>query len=419
MAIEASEHDHRTMGERELVVLVALVMSLNALGIDGMLPALDDIARELHAEAGNQRQLVVAVFLLANGVGCLIPGSFADRFGRRPLLLLALATCFVFSLLVSQVHDFTVLLVLRGFQGLLGAGLAVVPMAIIRDQYEGDKMARLMSLVSAVFIMVPVIAPSLGQAVLLFAGWRWIFIALALLSAMAAAWVWFRLPETLHPQDKQSIELPTIARNMGTALFNRAAFGYVFGTALLLGGVFGYVNSAQQLIGEHFRAGQYFPIVFGGTAAMMAVSNIVNSRIVERFGARRVSHAGVLMFIAVSMAQVWAAYYRDGQLAWFLPLMAMNLGLLGFLGANFGSIAMQPFAHIAGAASSIQTFFRMFGAALVGLVIGQAYDGTARPFALALLIGSVSALLLVSFSERGKLFQRLNAPNKPPIVSSR
>jgi DHA1 family bicyclomycin/chloramphenicol resistance-like MFS transporter len=302
------------------------------------------------------------------------------------------------------------LLVLRGLQGLLGAGLAVVPMAIIRDQYEGDKMARLMSLVSAVFIMVPVIAPSLGQAVLLFAGWRWIFIGLSILSVMAAAWVWFRLPETLHPEDQQSMQLPTIVRNMGTALFNRAAVGYVLGTALLLGGVFGYINSAQQLIGEHFRAGDYFPLVFGGTAAMMAVSNIVNSRIVEKFGARRVSHTGVLVFIAVSALQVWAAYYRDGDIWWFLPLMAMNLGLLGFLGANFGSIAMQPFANIAGAASSIQTFFRMFGAALVGLVIGQAYDGTARPFALALLIGSISALLLVLYSEKGKLFRRLNPP---------
>ena len=133
MVIAASEHDSRSMGQRELVVLVALVMSLNALAIDGMLPALDEMARELGAEAGNQRQLVVAVFLLANGIGCLIPGSFADRFGRRPLLLFALGVYVTFSVLVSLVHDFTALLVLRGLQGLLGSGLAVVPMAIIRD----------------------------------------------------------------------------------------------------------------------------------------------------------------------------------------------------------------------------------------------------------------------------------------------
>jgi DHA1 family bicyclomycin/chloramphenicol resistance-like MFS transporter len=203
---------------------------------------------------------------------------------------------------------------------------------------------------------------------------------------------------------------------MRVTLFHRGSVGYVLGTSLLIGSVFGYVNSAQQLIGEHFRAGEWFPVVFGCTAAMMVVSNLVNSQIVERFGARRVSHAGVLIFIAVSAVQVWAAYNRDGELVWFLPLMSLNLMLLGFLGANFGSIAMQPFSHIAGAAASVQGFFRMFGAAVVGLVIGQAYDGTARPFALALLIGSSSALLLVLFSEKGRLFRRLNKPGSGPGV---
>lgn len=410
MIVTGVPSEKRTIGQRELVVMVALLMSLNALAIDGMLPALPDMAGELGAADGNRRQLVVAIYLLANGLGCLVPGAFADRFGRRPLLLLSLAAYALFSLLIALVQDFTVLLAARAAQGVLTAGLMVVPTAIIRDRYEGDRMARLMSLVSAVFIAVPVVAPSLGQAVLLFAGWRWIFVLLAVLGTLAGLWVWARLPETLDPANRQRIDLPVITRNMGTAFFNRASVGYVLGTMLLIGAVFGYVNSAQQLIGEHFAVGEMFPIVFGGTAAMMVVSNLVNSRIVERFGARRVSHVGVMVFIAVSMVQVWASHYRPDSLAWFLPLMAMNLGLLGFLGANFGSIAMQPFATIAGAASSIQTFFRMFGAAVVGLVIGQAYDGTARPFAHALLICSIGALLLVLYSERGRLFRRLNPP---------
>ena len=410
-------HDKRSIGRRELVVMVALVMSLNALAIDGMLPALDEMARELGAEEGNRRQLVVGLYLLANGVGCLVPGAFADRFGRRPLLLLSLGAYAAFSLLIALVEDFDVLLVLRCIQGVLTAGLMVVPNAIIRDQYEGDRMARLMSLVSAVFIAVPVIAPSLGQAVLLFAGWRWIFVGLALMGVLAAAWVYTRLPETLDPANRQNIDVPVIVRNMRVALMNRASVGYVLGTMLLIGAVFGYVNSAQQLIGEHFGAGDAFPLVFGGTAAVMVVSNIVNSRIVERFGARRVSHCGVLVFIGVSMVQVWAAHYRPDSLYWFIPLMSANLALLGFLGANFGSIAMQPFAAIAGSASSVQTFFRMFGAAVVGLVIGQSYDGTAQPFAHALLICSSGALLLVSFSEKGRLFRRLNPP-KPKAESA-
>ena len=403
------------IGQRELVVLIALLMSLNALAIDAMLPALDEIAHEFGVAAGNERQLIVSVYLLANGIGALVPGSFADRFGRKPVIMIALASYAAFSIVNALVNDFALMLWARALQGLLCGGLMVAPIALIRDRYEGDKMARTMSLVSAVFIIMPVIAPSLGQGVMLFAGWRWIFVLLAVLAGVTALWAWLRLPETLREENRQTIDVPVILRNMKIALFTRASIGYVLGTALLIGAVFGYVNSAQQLIGEHFNTGEWFPIVFGGTAAMMAVSNIVNSRIVERFGARRVSHAGVLVFIVVSAVQVWASIYREGSLAWFLPLMATNLGLLGFLGANFGSIAMQPFAQIAGAASSVQTFFRMFGAAVVGLIIGQAYDGTAHPFAIALLVCSVLALVFVLYSEKGRLFRRLNQPHRPHI----
>lgn len=412
MATLTTESERRTIGQRELVVMVAMLMSLNALSIDGMLPALDEIAFEFGVGDGNQRQMVVAVFLLSTGFGSLLPGSIADRFGRRPVLLVSLGFYAVLSALVALVQDFQLLLVLRCLTGLIGASLMVVPMAIIRDRYEGDRMARLMSLVSAVFITVPVIAPSLGQAVLLFAGWRWIFIALAILGILAAFWVSLRLPETLEPDHRQGVNLTIIARNMLQAISTREATGYVLGTMLLIGSVFGYINSAQQLIGEHFRAGDWFPVIFGATAAMMAVASIVNSRIVERFGARRVSHTGVLVFIVVSAVQLWAAHYRPDSLAWFIPLMSINLGLLGFLGANFGSIAMQPFARIAGAASSIQTFFRMFGAALVGLAIGQAYDGTARPLAMALLSCSLLALAFVLYSEKGRLFRRKYPPRQ-------
>jgi DHA1 family bicyclomycin/chloramphenicol resistance-like MFS transporter len=398
----------KVLGERELVLLVALLMSLNALTIDGMLPALGEMATEFGVAEGNDRQMVVAIYLLATGAGSLIPGVIADRVGRRPVLLVSLIGYAVLSALITLVHTFPMLLLVRGITGLVASGLMVAPMAIIRDRYEGDRMARLMSLVSAVFITVPVIAPSLGQAVLMVAGWRMIFLALGALALIGALWAWLRLPETLHPEDRQHIDLATIGRNMRKSLLRRESIGYTLGSAMLFGAVFGYVNSAQQLIGEHFRAGAWFPLIFGGTAATLAVSNIINSRIVERFGARRVSHTGMIVFILVSALQVWASTHRDGSLAWFIPLMSINLMLLGFLGANFTSIAMQPFAHLAGAASSVQTFVRMSGAAVIGMVIGQAYDGTAVPFAFALLIGSVLAFLFVLFSERGKLFNRFH-----------
>lgn len=413
MATTAVSHHEKTIGRRELIILVALLMSLNALSIDAMLPALDDMARELGVARGNDRQLIIAVYMLAMGIGSLVPGVYADRFGRRATLLVALGAYGLLSFLITLIHDFDLMLVARFCQGACGAALTVVPIAVIRDQYEGDRMARLMSLVSAVFITVPVIAPSLGQVILWVGGWRWIFAALAALSGLVAIWVNARLPETLDPANRQDIHLPTIGRNMMTGLFDRQAIGYVIGTALLVGGVFGYINSSQQLLVEHFQVGSWFPIVFGATASMMAFASLVNSRIVERFGARRVSHTGMLTFIVVSAGQLYSSYFHPDSLAWFLPLMSLNLGLLGFLSANFSSIAMQPFAHIAGAASSVQAFVRMLGAAIVGLMIGQAFDGTALPFAWALLISSVLATFLVFYSEKGRLFRRLYRPQQP------
>ncbi|AKQ42765.1 hypothetical protein CP97_13050 [Aurantiacibacter atlanticus] len=409
MAIAANTTlDSLPLGKRELIFLLALLMSLNAFSIDAMLPALEDMARELGAADGNDRQLVIAVYMIAMGIGCLVPGSFADRFGRRPIILLALASFTVLSLVTALLTNFEALLAVRAINGVLGAGLIVAPVAVVRDLYEGDKMARQMSLIAAVFITVPVVAPSLGQAVLMVAGWRWIFVLLASVAAIAAVWVYFRLPETLSPANRQLIIIPAIARNMHAALFNRQAIGYVTGSMLLVGSVFGYINSSQQLLQDYFGVGAAFPLVFGGTAAVMAVSNILNSQIVERFGARRVSHLGVIIFVAVSAVQVWSSYVHPGSLYWFIPLMSINLGLLGFLGANFGSIAMQPFAQTAGAASSVQTFLRMTGAGIVGALIGQSFDGTSIPFAWSLLICSSTALMLVLFSERGKLFRRLN-----------
>ncbi|WAT17634.1 multidrug effflux MFS transporter [Aurantiacibacter sp. MUD11] len=415
---KGSPLDSLPLGRRELIVLLALLMSLNALGIDAMLPALDEMAADLGVADGNDRQLVIAVYTIMMGVGCLVPGSYADRYGRRPIIFLALIAFSVLSLVTAMLTDFESMIVIRGVTGLLGAGLMVVPMAIVRDLYEGDHMARLMSTIAAVFISVPVFAPSLGQAILLVGSWRLIFVALSLVGVATAAWVYFRLPETLAPANRQEINLPVIARNMGVSLMNRQSIGYVLGSMLVMGGVFGYVNSGQQLYQDAFGVSDAaFPVLFGATAAMMSFTNLINSRIVMRFGARRVSHFGVIMFITVSAVQVWSSYVHPGNISWFLPLMSINLALLGFLGANFGSIAMQPFAHIAGSASSVQTFFRMFGAAMVGMIIGQSYDGTAIPFAWALLICSSTALMLVLFSERGRLFRRLNVmPPKERVV---
>lgn len=371
-----------------------------------MLPALGVMSQDLGVHDSNQRQLVVGVFLICSGLGSLFPGALADRFGRRPVLFVCLGGYVVFSLAAALMQDFTALLVMRGLAGLMSAGMIVMSMTIIRDRFQGDKMARTQSLVAMVFMIVPMIAPTLGQAVLLVADWRWIFGIMAGLGALLALWAALRLPETLHPEYRQHIEVQVIARNMGTALMNRSAFGYVFGMALVQGALFGYINSSQQLVAEQFGAGDSFPLIFGGMALAMACANLTNSRIVERFGARRVSHTALLGFIMLGAVQLWLAERGNETLWEFAPVMTLNLCLMGFLGANFASIALQPFARIAGAAASLQTFMRLVIGSALGAFIGQLYDGSARPLAFSLMAAGVVALLLVLYSERGKLFQR-------------
>lgn len=402
------------MSRGELVALMATLMSLQALSIDAMLPALPIMGAELGAPDTNSRQLIVGLYIAANGVGCLLPGPLADRFGRRPVILFSLAGYILLALACAFAWDFHMLLALRVIQALCASGLSVVPAAIIRDRYEGDQMARLMSLILATFIIVPIFAPTLGQLILLVGGWRLIFVLLALAGLGVGTWFWRRMPETLHPEFRRPIKPRPLFANMRRAIFTRSSVGYVLGTAFVMSGVFAYINSAQQLLGEHFGAGQFFVLAFGLSAAAMVVSNVLNARIVERFGARRVSHTGILLFIAVSAVQVHFAFGEWQSLAWFLPLIALNLSLLGFLTSNFSSISMQPFADIAGAASSGQSFVRLFGGALLGIAIGQSYDGTSRPIALALLASGIVTLLLVLFSERGILFRRLNPPKLQP-----
>jgi DHA1 family bicyclomycin/chloramphenicol resistance-like MFS transporter len=400
--------------ETEFVGLMAAIMALQALAIDVMLPALGVMSRDLGASDPNERQLIIGIFLICAGLGSLFPGALGDRFGRRPVVLTCLAIYMAISLASAMVTDFTTMLVLRAMLGFFTAGMMVMPMAVIRDRFSGDQMARVQSLVAMTFMVVPMLAPSIGQAVLLVASWRWIFGVMALIAAGVALWTFIRLPETLNPEYRQAIAPRTIVTNMAATLRCREALGYFLGASFIQGAMFGYINSAQQLFAEHFQAGAIFPLLFGGMALVMSGSNFLNSRIVERFGARRVSHAAVIGFIGVATIHLVSAL--NGESLWvFVPLMTLSMCLMSFIGANFQSIALQPFARTAGAAASITAFVRMVLGASLGTLIGQAYDGTPRPLFAAMTVAGIIALLLVLYSERGKLFRRLNPPQRPPV----
>lgn len=400
----------RRLGERELIFMVALIQSLQALAIDAMLPALPLISHDLHVSNANHRQLVVGLFLGGIALGSLFPGPLADRYGRRPVLLAGLALYVGLSLACAVSTEFNTLLAFRTIGGLCCAAMSVVPPALIRDRFDGDRMARLQSMITAIFLVVPMIAPTIGQGIMQLLGWRWIFGLMALAGAVMLVWVGLRLPETLAPANRHPIRFTAIRDNMAATFTNRIGLGYVLASACPLGVIWGWVQCCEQLLGEHFGAGARFPYFFGGMALLMACGNLANSRIVERFGARRVGHTALSVYIATAAVQVWFAHSPHETLWQFVPLMALNMMLSGFMSANFSSIALQPFGHAAGSASSVQAFTRLVIATLIGATIGQSYDHSARPLAHGLLAAGIAAIVLVLWSERGRLFRRLLPP---------
>ena len=405
----------KPIGPRELTVMMASLMALNALAIDAMLPAFPAMVDGFGLTDPNRIQYVITVFLAGTGIGALIYGPLSDRYGRKPILLFATVGAAVFSLACSVSQSFEMMLAMRFAHGLLAAAMGVLVVSVIRDQFEGDAMARRMSTIFLIFMIVPIIAPTIGQLVLLFAGWRTIFDLMAFMAVAAAIWVYRRLPETLHPENVIPIEPHALAKAWRKVVLHRNAAGYMLGAGIVQGALFGYLNSSQQTFDKVFGAADFFTIGFAIVAIGIAVSNFTNSRIVERFGARRVSQTALLTFIVLGALQLIAAELAPTSLSLFLILLTANMAMIGFIGSNFSSIAMTPFGDVAGAASSFQTFVRTVLAATIGAVIGQQFDGTVAPVALGFLLCGLLALALVMWCEKGKLFTRPGTTQPLPV----
>lgn len=406
--------DKKPIGEREMVVMMASIMALNALAIDSMLPAFPAMAESLNVSRIAIQQ-VISTYLIGLAIGSLVYGPLSDRYGRKPVLLVALVGYSICGLACSYAPSFDFLIPMRFVHGTMSASLGVLAISIIRDSYSGDAMARRMSSIFLVFMIVPIIAPTMGQAVLLFSGWRTIFDVLAVMSLIVAFWVARRLPETLKPENVIPIEPHALATAWKEVILHRNATGYIIGGGLVQGALFGYLNCSQQAFDQTFNAKEWFTIGFAIVAIGIACANFTNARIVERFGARRVSQAALLAFILLALIQMAAAIFAPRSLPIFVAILMCNMAMIGFIGSNFSSIAMTPFGKVAGAASSFQTFVRTLIAALTGGWIGAQYNGTVLPVALGFLVCGLVSLVLVFWCEKGKLFTRPGTTQRIPL----
>src|ERR1700723_2613716 len=289
------------IGFLEFVILAAAMMSTQAIAIDAMLPAFPVIVRALHVANENHVQWIVTAYMAGLGCGQLFWGLMSDRFGRRPILIGGLGLYILAALLAGLTGSFHTLLAWRFVHGLAAASV-VVTRSVIRDLYSGRQMARVMSLTFMVFLTVPIIAPSIGQLILLAAQWRSIFILCGVFAVVVWLWVLLRLPETLHPEYRLTLSASHIARAIRLVAFNRASLCYTLAMSVMFGGIMAYVGMVQQMFGEVFHRASLMPSMFALCATTMGVAAFLNSRIVERFGMRRISHSALLTYLAITGA---------------------------------------------------------------------------------------------------------------------
>lgn len=395
---------HRPMRFPEFVLVIASIMALNPLAMDIMLPSLPDIGAAFRIADANRLQTVLSTFLLGFGLGQFIIGPLSDRFGRRPVLLLGMAVYCAASVLAILAPSFETLLLARALQGLGTSATRVIATSVVRDCYAGRRMASVMSLVMMVFIAVPVVAPAIGQTIMLLAQWRGIFIVLMAYGFAALIWCALRLPETLPVSERRSLALGDVLSAYRQTITNRQTLGYALAAGGVIGTLFAFVFTAQQVFTEIFHLGHYFPLAFAAIAVGVAIAGFLNSRFVGRLGMRVISHGALVGYVVVAAVMLAAVKLDILTLPLFMVLSALMMFAFGLVFSNFTALAMEPQGHIAGTASSLYgTITTLLGIG-IGYIIGQDYDGTLMPFATGFFICTLAALSVVAIVEKGRLF---------------
>ncbi len=383
-------------GLGEFVALMAFTMSLVALSIDAMLPAFPEMARDLQVTAANDIQLVVSMLFIGLAIGQLFYGPLSDSIGRKPAIYIGFVLFILGSLLSMMASDFSTMLAGRLLQGIGTAGPRTVAVALIRDRFHGPEMARVMSFIMTVFILVPIFAPALGQVILLLAGWRTIFGAFIVLALATLVWLSLRQPETLPKDQRRPFTLKNIMAAFREVLRSRLAMVYTLVAGCVSGAFLSYLNTSQQIFQVQYGQGKLFPLYFGILAVSVGFAALLNSALVMRFGMHALVHRALLLMMALSwlfLAIVWA-YSGHPPLWLFMAICLALFFCIGILFGNLNSIAMEPLGHVAGMASAVIGSITTLSAVVLSYLAGQAYDGTLFPLALAFVsLITVSALL--------------------------
>ncbi len=362
----------------EFVPLTALLISLVALSVDAMLPALPAIGRDLKVTHQNDTQLVITALFIGLGLGQMIFGPLSDRIGRRPAIIAGLVIFIIGSLVSLLANSFAAMIAGRMMQGIGASGPRIVTVALVRDQYTGQQMARIMSFIMAVFILVPAVAPLLGQTIMLYGGWRAIFAAFSICAALALIWFALRQPETLDPAHRRSLSMHSICDAVSSILRIRSTMGYTLATGFVFTPFVAYLSSSQLVFQQSYDTGTLFPVYFGGLALAIGAGALSNDRLLIHFPMHRISTIAAAIATATSTIALVATFFFDGlpPLWLYIAYLSILFICMGTMFGNLNALALEPLGHLAGIGSALVISIATLLSTTLAWAVASTYDGT-------------------------------------------
>lgn len=386
------------MSRAEFIALIAMMFATIAFSIDAMLPALPDIARELTPQEPTRAPLILTAFVLGMGLGTFFAGPLSDAFGRRPVMFCG-AVLYIASASVAWMSSsLEIMLVARVFQGMGAAGPRVVCIAVTRDLFSGREMARILSIVMMIFTLVPAFAPAMGMVIIFFSGWRAIFVAFVVFSAITVVWMKFRLPETLAQEDRRPLKVPLMADAVRQMFTHPVVRISIFAQSLAMAILFTLLMLIQPIYAEVFENADSFPFWFGASALVSAFASLLNAMLVVRFGMRRLVTAALGAQILLSGSVLMFSGQMDMMhgFAIFFVWQSCVFFQAGLTLGNLNAIAMEPMGHIAGMAASVVGAVSTVLSALIASPLGLLFDDTIRPLVgMILLLASIAFILML------------------------
>jgi len=385
---------NNNISQFEFIGLMASLMMLTSLSIDALLPGLDAIGNAINITDPKDNQLLITMIVFGLGLGQLVSGALSDSLGRKSVMYIGSAIFSIASIICVFATDFEMMIIGRLLQGIGLSAPRSVSIAVIRDRYSGDLMAKIMSYITVIFIIAPVIAPTFGKVILDHMGWEAIFYSQLIFGIFVSIWLWLRQPETLKKENKKKMNLALYSNGVKAFFKQPKSIIYTIISGLITAPFLAYMSASQQIFSQQYNLGEVYPYIFSALALGIGISTFLNGQLVMKYGMLRMAITPMIVAFCISI--VYIILYTNGtnpSSIIFISFLALILFSIGFIFGNLNALAMEPIGHIAGIGSSIVGFLSILISVCIAIFIGQFIEHSSLPIFVG--FGTCTAISLV------------------------